>query len=119
MRWPKRAVASAPATVNQAIRMPSRAVSLKASLAPRTLSWVEDQLSNNDDSSNEELMESFLEAGLTAAQAQEALNVRSHYQQHIFEREHTPLRVGDRALRFDAHAGEFVPWMPVRRPRPR
>ena len=99
--------------------MPSRPVPLKDVISPSALSWVEDQLSNNEASSDEELMKSFLESGLTAAQAQEALSVRSHYQQHIFEHEHTPLRVGDRALRFDAHAREFVPLVPVRRPRPR
>lgn len=72
------------------------------------LAFIEDQLSNNEVSSDEELRSQFLAAGLTPEQAARALTYREIYLREIFLEGHTPIVKGDEALQFDPHRCEFV-----------
>jgi hypothetical protein len=83
---------------------------LLAPLTPAQLAWVEDQLSNNDVSDDDELHDLFLEEGLSEAQAMRALSYRSAYALNMFLDGHTPILKGDEALRFDPQKATFVRW---------
>lgn len=85
---------------------------LLSSITPRQLALIEDQLSNNEVSSHEELHSHFLLAGLTPAQAKQALTYRDVYLREIFLEGHTPILKGDEALKFDPHRCEFVRFKP-------
>lgn len=79
------------------------------SLSLELLGQVEDQLSNNDVSSDEELVEDFIQAGLTEAQAREAIGFRDLYLINVYHQDFTPIRTPGRALRFNPHARDFDP----------
>jgi len=68
---------------------------------------IEDQLSNNEVSSDQEIHALFVESGLTEAQASQALTYRSRYGRHIYLKGHTPILRGDEALRFDPRTARF------------
>lgn len=74
-----------------------------SSASDEVLRFVEDQLSNNDVASDEELHVLFITNGLTDAQATQALRYRSDYLLNIYLGGHTPIRAGDKAVRFDPH----------------
>lgn len=78
-----------------------------SSLSDEVLRLVEDQLSNNDVASDEELHAHFIAKGLTDVQATRALHYRSHYLQTIYLEGHTPIRKGKQAIRFDPHRRQF------------
>lgn len=78
-----------------------------SSLSDEVLRFVEDQLSNNDVASDQELHALFITNGLTDAQATQALRYRSDYLLNIYLEGHTPIRAGDKALCFDPHHQEF------------
>lgn len=73
------------------------------------LRQIEDQLSNNEVSSDEELVEDFIQAGLTEAQAREAIGYRDRYLVYMYHEDFTPIRTPGHALRFNPHTREFEP----------
>lgn len=72
-----------------------------STLSADQLGLVEDQLSNNDVSSNDELEALFMESGLTQLQAIRALQYRDLYRHNFWMFDHTPIREGAYALAFD------------------
>lgn len=83
--------------------------SLLAALPESLLVFVEDQLSNNDVSSDEELQEHFIACGLSEEQARHALTYRDRYRRDIYLQGFTPIRTPDAALRFNPHTRDFEP----------
>jgi len=70
---------------------------------------VEDQLTNNDLSPDQELLDDFIAYGLTDAQAQQALTYRSRYLRNIYLDGFTPILKGEQALRFNPTRRQFEP----------
>lgn len=83
--------------------------SLLATLSAETLRFVEDQLSNNEVASDDELLNAFIEEGLSEVQARQALTYRDQYLLHIYKDGSTPIRQGAQALRFDPRSRRFEP----------
>ena len=83
--------------------------SILTTLPADLLRFVEDQLSNCDVCSDEELRDHFIDNGLTEAQATQALTYREQYLQHIYLEGFTPIRTGAQALRFNPHSRQFEP----------
>ena len=81
--------------------------SMFSSLSEHVLSFVEDQLSNNSVSSDEDLHARFTEHGLSQAQALQALRYRTLYQKYTFHKDHTPIRKNKHALRFNRDRMEY------------
>lgn len=80
-----------------------------AALPEALLTFVEDQLSNNDVSSDEELQEHLVASGLSEEQAHHALTYRDRYRRDIYLQGFTPIRTPDAALRFNPHTRAFEP----------
>ncbi len=80
-----------------------------AALPASLLRLVEDQLSNNEVSSDEELLDHFASSGLTEAQARQALVYRSRYLCNIYREGFTPILKGSEALRFNPYSRRFEP----------
>ena len=80
-----------------------------ASLPASLLRFVEDQLSNNEVSSDEELLDDFISNGLTEAQARQALTYRDQYLVNIYLDGFTPILKGAQALRYNPHCRQFEP----------
>ncbi|MGH8302756.1 MAG: hypothetical protein ACRET5_14955 [Steroidobacteraceae bacterium] len=80
-----------------------------ASLPDSLLRHIEDQLSNNELSSHEELLEHFIGGALTEAQARHALTYRDQYLTNIYLDGFTPIRKASEALRYHAHSRRFEP----------
>ena len=80
-----------------------------SSLPESLLSFVEDQLSNNEVSSEEELVDQFIVNGLSGEQARHALTYRDRYRCNIYQTGFTPIRNPGAVLRFDPHTGNFEP----------
>lgn len=80
-----------------------------SSLPASALRFVEDQLSNDDVSSNEELLVHFISNGLAEEQARQALTYRDLYLQHIYLEGFTPILSGAKALRFNPYSRQFEP----------
>ena len=80
---------------------------LLAPLPDALLDFVEDQLSNNDISSADELHAVLVSNGLTDAQAAQALRYRNLYLCNLFLQRHTPIRKNKHAIRFDAARQQF------------
>lgn len=76
-------------------------------LSDDLLFFVEDQLSNSEVASDEELHAAFVSNGLTNAQATQALRYRSLYLLNIFLRGHTPIRKSKHAIRFNPHVMQY------------
>jgi hypothetical protein len=79
------------------------------SLPDSLLRLIEDQLSNNESSPDEELLEHFLSCGLTEIQARHALSYRDQYLTYIYLDGFTPIRLRTEALRYNAHSRQFEP----------
>jgi len=61
------------------------------SLTDDQLNLVEDQLSNNEDVSEEEIVAFFIENGLTQTQACSVMAYRERYRKNVYQRPFTPL----------------------------
>lgn len=80
-----------------------------ASLPASLLRLVEDQLSNNEVSSDEELLDHFISDGLTEEQARQALTYRNQYLANLYLDGFTPILKGSEALRFNPYSRQFEP----------
>lgn len=80
-----------------------------ASLSVSLLRFVEDQLSNNEVSPDEELLDHFVSNGLTEAQARQALTYRDLYSANIYLDGFTPILKGTQALRYNPYCRRFEP----------
>lgn len=80
-----------------------------AALPPSLLTFVEGQLSNDEASSDEEMLEHFIHNGLTQPQAEQALTYRNLYLNNIYMFGQTPIRVGNQARRFSPHSRWIEP----------
>jgi len=63
-------------------------------LTDEQLSLVEETLSNDENSTNEEMIEFFVEEGLFQYQAESVVSYRMDYLNNIYLGENTPLRGG-------------------------
>lgn len=79
------------------------------SLSDSLLRFVEDQLSNNEVSPDAELLEHFVDSGLTEIEARQALSYRDQYLTHIYRDGFTPIRLGSEAHRYNPHSRQFEP----------
>ena len=80
------------------------------SLPDSILRLIEGELSNNESSADEELLEHFVgSGGLTEAQARQALTYRDQYLANIYLDGFTPIRKGTGARRFNPHSRQFEP----------
>jgi hypothetical protein len=79
------------------------------SLSAQTLRFVEDQLSNNEVSSDAELLDHLIANGLTEKQARRALSYRRLYLLHLYLDGFTPIRKGAQALRYNPSNRQFEP----------
>ncbi|MGO1073381.1 hypothetical protein [Lysobacter sp. CA199] len=79
-----------------------------ASLPEVLLILIEDQLSNNESASDEELRDYFIACGLTAAQAERAVLYRRAYATDFCWGDATPIRAGE-ALNFNPKTGWLEP----------
>jgi hypothetical protein len=80
-----------------------------SSLPGDALRFVEDQLSNDESSSDIELFEHFVANGLSEEQARQALIYRSQYLRNIYQKGFTPIRKGFAARRYNPHSRQFEP----------
>ncbi len=71
------------------------------------LSLVEDQLTNNEVSSDDELRNHFIANGLTEVQAQQALAYRDRYLINFYRAGFTPIRKGKEALKFNPNTRQL------------
>jgi hypothetical protein len=78
-----------------------------AALSPSLLALVEGSLSNDDVSSDEEMLEYFISNGLTEEQAQQALTYRDQYLNNIYLDGFTPITAVDEVLHFNPHTRQF------------
>jgi hypothetical protein len=72
---------------------------IRYGLTSDEVTWVEDVLSNDDDSENAELMKYFVRGGLTQAQAEAVLLHRGEYLSNIYLKGQGPLHLSWRKLR--------------------
>lgn len=77
------------------------------SLPVVALGFVEDQLYNNDVSSDAELLDHFIRHGLTLIQAWQALTYRDLYLCNIYLESFTPILKGTDALRFNPYTRRY------------
>ncbi|AZY53488.1 hypothetical protein [Bordetella avium] len=80
-----------------------------AVLAPSLLKLVEGSLSNDEVSSDEEMLAYFISNGLTEEQARQALTYRDQYLNNIYLEGFTPVTAVDVALHFNPHTRQFEP----------
>lgn len=80
-----------------------------SSVPESLLRFIEDQLSNNEASSDEELLDLLTGNGLTEEQARQALTYRSQYLTYIYLDGFTPIRKADQAPRFNPRTRQFEP----------
>lgn len=80
-----------------------------ASLPMSLLRLVEDQLSNNEVSSDEELLNYFISNGLTEVQSRQALTYRNQYLTNIYLDGFSPILKGTQALRYNPYRRQFEP----------
>ncbi|WP_309601078.1 hypothetical protein [Burkholderia multivorans] len=80
-----------------------------AVLPPSLVKLVEGSLSNDEVSSDEEMLEYFINNGLTEEQARQALTYRSQYLNNIYLDGFTPITAADEVLRFNALTRQFEP----------
>ncbi len=67
-----------------------------AALPPSLLAFVEERLSNDEVSSGEEMLEHFIDSGLTEQQARQALTYRDRYLNNLYLKGFTPIYEGPR-----------------------
>ena len=80
-----------------------------AALSPSLLALVEGSLSNDEVSSDEEMLEYFISNGLTEEQARQALTYRDQYLNNIYLEGFTPITSVDEALHFTPHTRQCEP----------
>jgi hypothetical protein len=80
-----------------------------AALSPSLLALVEGSLSNDEVSSDEEMLEYFISNGLTEKQARQALTYRDQYLNNIYLEGFTPIISVDEALHFNPHTRQSEP----------
>ena len=80
-----------------------------AALPASLLKLVEGSLSNDEVSSDEEMLGYFIDNGLTEEQARQALTYRDQYLNNIYLEGFTPIRKADEALRFNPATRQFKP----------
>ena len=80
-----------------------------AALSPSLLALVEGSLSNDEVSSDEEMLEYFISNGLTEEQARQALTYRDQYLNNIYLDGFTPITAVDEALHFNPHTRQLEP----------
>jgi len=80
-----------------------------AALSPSLLALVEGSLSNDEVSSDEEMLEYFISNGLTEEQARQALTYRDQYLNNIYLDGFTPITAVDEALHFNPYTRQFEP----------
>lgn len=78
-----------------------------SSLSVAALGFVEDQLYNNDVSSDAELLDHFIRHDLTLIQAWQALTYRDLYLCNIYLEGFTPILKGANALRFNPYTRRY------------
>ncbi|WP_321897047.1 hypothetical protein [Burkholderia cepacia] len=71
------------------------------------LDFVEDQLSNSEFLSDDELLDEFIECGLTENQARQALTYRERYLSNVYRIGYTPIRNPGVVLRYNPHRCDF------------
>lgn len=79
------------------------------SLPPSLLAYVEVQLSNDEVSSDEEMLDYFVANGLTEEQARRALTYRGLYLNNIYLDGFTPITAADEPLHFNPYTRQFEP----------
>ncbi|WP_408951471.1 hypothetical protein [Lysobacter sp. Hz 25] len=82
--------------------------SLLAALPHLLLALIEDELSNNDSASDDELRHYFVACGLTIEQAERAVQYRPAYATDIYWGGATPIRTGV-GLRYNPETGWLEP----------
>jgi hypothetical protein len=80
-----------------------------SSITIAMLRMVEEQLSNDEISSDDEMLDCFIANGLTEVQARRALTYRARYLRNIYLDGFTPILKGDLALRFNPVSRQFEP----------
>ncbi|HHG5367074.1 TPA: hypothetical protein ACPWM7_003993 [Pseudomonas aeruginosa] len=80
-----------------------------AALPPSLLKLIEGSLSNDEVSSDEEMLGYFIDNGLTEEQAQQALTYRDQYLNNIYLDGFTPITAVDEPLHFNPHTRQFEP----------
>ena len=80
-----------------------------AALPPALLKLVEGSLSNDEVSSDEEMLAYFISDGLTEDQARRALTYRDQYLNNIYLDGFTPITAVDESLHFNPHTRQFEP----------
>ena len=78
-----------------------------ADLPACSLRLVEAQLSTNEVSPDEELLDHFIANGLTEIQARQALTYRDQYLTHFYRAGFTPIRKGKEALKFNPYTRQL------------
>ncbi|HCF2456869.1 TPA: hypothetical protein NIA41_000424 [Pseudomonas aeruginosa] len=80
-----------------------------AALPPALLKLVEGSLSNDEVSSDEEMLAYFIGTGLTEDQARQALTYRDQYLNNIYLEGFTPITSVDEAIHFNPYTRQFEP----------
>ena len=80
-----------------------------ATLPPSLLALVEGSLSNDDVSSDEEMLAYFIDNGLPEEQARQARTYRDQYLNNIYLDGFTLITAADEALHFNPHTRQFEP----------
>lgn len=81
-----------------------------ATLTEAQLRMIEDQLSNNESSTDEELFEFFIEEGIPVTPARQAIEAyRDQYLTEIYLEGQTPIRQGNNARRYAPEERRFRP----------
>ncbi|MCI3204108.1 MULTISPECIES: hypothetical protein [Burkholderiaceae] len=80
-----------------------------AALPASLLKLVEGSLSNDEVSSDEEMLGYFIDNGLTEEQARQALTYRDQYLNNIYLDGFTPITAVDEVLHFNPHTRQFEP----------
>ncbi|WP_175687253.1 hypothetical protein [Burkholderia multivorans] len=80
-----------------------------STLSASLLAFVEDQLSNDENSPDDELLDHFIANGLTEEQARQALTYRSRYLCNIYETGFTPISNPGVVLRYNPHKRDVEP----------
>lgn len=81
--------------------------SVFSALTEAQLQLIEDQLSNNESSTDEELFEFFIEEGVPVSAARQAIGYRDQYLTEIYQEGRTPIRQGNNASRYSPQERQF------------
>jgi hypothetical protein len=78
-----------------------------SSVDEKLLQLIEDQLTTNEVSSDEELRRRFITTGLTDSQASRAIRYRAHYRHQLYVVGYTPIRKGKHAIQVDPERKQY------------